>query len=136
MKKIVIIILAIMSISSCSSDTNSSNTEIVGQWQLKQINYYGLEGGNSSQSTVDYSDQNIIYNFKVNGVVTISGENPGIIEGDYDYSYGEDYLGGSTDPKILLVKIDNIKYTYSLKNGEMTLGKSYVDGPDFVFVKK
>ena len=52
------------------------------------------------------------------------------------FFFGEDHLGGSSDPKVLLVKINSTKWTYDLTNGIMILGLSYVDGPNLIFERK
>ena len=56
--------------------------------------------------------------------------------GEYQYFFGEDNLGGSSNPKILLLKINNSKWTYNFTNGQIKLGMSYVDGPELIFEKK
>lgn len=138
MKKLILLLIIATTISSCSNDNPTTNNQIIGEWRLKQVNYYGLEGGTSSEGIIDYNDKNVFYNFKANGELLVTGDdNPGYNSGTYTYVYGEDYLGdAATDSKIVLVKIDGSKWTYNYLNGEMTLGKSYVDGPDLVFVKK
>lgn len=57
--------------------------------------------------------------------------------GQHNYFFGEDILGGlSSDPKILVVKIDDDKWTYNLSNGQMMLSQGYLDGESLTFVKK
>jgi len=135
MKKIMILMLIGILALSCSNDDEITN-QIVGNWKLTEAKFYGLQGGSSSEGSIDYTDENIIYNFQTNGILIVSGgENAGYTNGEYEYFFGEDYLGSSNDPKSLLVKINNSKWTFNLTNGKMTLGKSYVDGPDLVFEK-
>ncbi len=136
MRKILILVMTIAMLTSCSNDDDISD-QITGNWKLIEAKFYGLEGGSSSEGSIDYSDGNIIYNFQSNGNLVVSGgENAGYTNGEYEYFFGEDHLGGSNDPEILLVKINESKWTYELTNGKMTLGKSYVDGPDLVFERK
>lgn len=130
--------MTIATLSSCSKDDDSSNNQIVGEWKLTKSEVYGI---NSNQEyelfSTDHSSENIIYNFQSNGTLMVSGgENTGYPNGEYEYFFGEDYLGGSNDPKVLLVKINNSKWTYNLTNGEMKLGQSYVDGVDLIFERK
>ena len=137
MKKILILIVAIVTMSSCSNDDDFSTKQIVAEWKLMEAKFYGLQGGNSSEGSIDYSDKNIIYNFHSDGTLTVSGgENAGYSNGEYEYFFGEDHLGGINDPKTLLVKINESKWSYDLRNGKMTLGKSHVDGPNLVFERK
>lgn len=129
MKKLLILILAMATFSSCSNDDDISD-QITGKWKLLEVRSYGFGG----KTSIDYSDENIIYNFQSNGILVITGgENVDYWNGEYDYFFGEDHLGGDSDPKVLLVKIDGSKWTYNLTKGKMTLGQSYVDGPDLVF---
>jgi hypothetical protein len=135
MKKIMTLILIGILTFSCSNNDEITD-QIVGNWKLTEAKFYGLQGGSSSEGSIDYSNENIIYNFQANGILMVSGgENAGYPNGEYEYFFGEDYLGSSNDPKSLLVKINTSKWTYNLTNGKMTLGKSYVDGPDLVFEK-
>ena|SRR5690606_2095272 len=137
MKKILILIMTIATILSCANDDDSSNNQIIGEWKLIEAKFYGLEGGSSSEGSIDYSNENIIYKFQSNGVLTVyGGENAGYSNGEYEYFFGEDHLGGMNDPEILLVKINQSKWTYDLTNGKMTLGQSYVDGPNLVFERE
>lgn len=137
MKKVYILLLTLATLSSCSNDDDNSQTsEIVAQWKLVEAKLSGFEGGNSSNGSIDYSNQNIIYNFTANGTLIVTGEEHiGYSNGEYQYFFGEDHLGTSSDPQILLVKINQLKWTYDFTNERMTLGQSYVDGSDLVFEK-
>lgn len=136
MKKIWTLFIFGFLISGCSNDNEISN-QLIGKWKLLEAKFYGLEGGNSSQGSIDYTDDNIIYNFKSNGILIVTGEeNAGYTSGEYEYFFEEDYLGGNSDPEEMLVKINNSIWTYDLTNGKMTLGQSYVDGPDLIFERK
>ncbi|TXK77095.1 hypothetical protein [Mesonia sp. K4-1] len=137
MKKILILLFTIATISSCSNDDDSSTTQIIGEWKLMEAKFYGLEGGDSSEGSIDYSDQNIIYDFQANGTLTVAGgENAGYPNGTYEYFFGEDHLIGTDGPETLIVKVNESKWAYDLTNEKMTLGNSYVDGPDLVFERK
>jgi hypothetical protein len=136
MKKNLILILAIITLSSCSKDDNPSTKQIVGEWKLMEARILNF----STNPTIDYSNENIIYNFQSNGKLLVTGsQNIGDPNGEYEYLFGNDYLSGapsSGESKILLVKINNSKWTYNLTNGKMILGQSYVDGPDLYFERK
>lgn len=134
MKRILILIIAITTLLSCSKDDDSTTDQIVGEWRLLRTTCCFFEGG----KTTDYSDENIIYNFKSNGILIVTGgQNVEYPIGEYKYFFGKDNLGGDTnEPKTLLVKIDNNKWTYNLIEGIMTLGMSYVDGPNLQFERK
>lgn len=89
----------------------------------------------------DFSNENIIYNFKSDGVlvVTENGGIGGFEKGEYSYEFKKDYLSNSTnsnEPMIWLVKIMDIKWTYKSQNDLMVIGQSYVDGADLCFERK
>ena len=140
MKKIIILLLSITTFLNCSNDDdNTSVTDnIVGEWKLieARVNEFGPI---PTTTVTDYSNENIIYNFQANGVLSITGANNnniGYSNGNHDYFFGEDYLSGDPTPeeeKILLVKIGNTKWIYSSTNGQIKINNSYVDGPDLIF---
>lgn len=132
MKNSALIIVILLFSLGCSNDDNRL-TPISGNWKLVEVKLHGFQGA----SSIDYSGDNITYNFKTNGILIVTGgENVGHTVGEYKYFFGDDHLGANSDPKVLLVKINDSKWTYNLSNGKMTLGKSYVDGPDLVFTRK
>ncbi|RUA12898.1 MAG: hypothetical protein DSY82_00055 [Flavobacteriia bacterium] len=134
MKKILIIILGIAFLSGCSNDDDALNDQIIGKWKLIEVEFYGFGG----QGSTDYSHENIIYDFQPNGILKVTGgQNEGYSSGEYNYFFGLDYLGGGmTDPKVLLVRIEDSKWTYNLNKGIMRLGQSYLDGPVLIFERK
>lgn len=95
MKKVLLLLLAVAFYVSCSNDDDNSTDQIVGEWKLIRAEFYGLEGGSSSEGSLDYSDQDIIYDFRQNGLLKVTGgENAGYPTGEYPYFFGEDHLGG------------------------------------------
>lgn len=133
MKKLLTILPILLLLSGSCSSSEDISSQIVGNWKLVASTQYGFNG----EVSTDYSKENILYNFKQNGTLQVSGgENVGYPDGAYEYFFGEDYLGGENDPKVLLVKINDSKWTYNQNSGKMTLGKSYVDGPNLIFERK
>jgi hypothetical protein len=142
MKNILILMMAIVVLSSCSKDNDDDATnQIVGKWKLVKIEYYKRDANtNGSLQTTDYSVKNIIYDFRLNNKLIISGEDNMDSENRVsDYVFEKDYLSGfpsEGESKMFLVKIDGSKWTYSLTNGIMKLGQSYIDGSDLYFEKE
>jgi len=134
MKNLMYLLLIIFTILSCSKDDYSMNEQIYGEWKLTEARIVDFS---PNPPIIDYSDDNIIYNFKFNGKLIVTGEeNVGYTNGEYEYFFGEDYLGGAPSPgesKILLVKINTTKWTFDITNEIMTLSNSYIDGPTLVF---
>ncbi|WOD43465.1 hypothetical protein [Hwangdonia lutea] len=117
-------------------DIVSSSNQILGEWKLLRSRIIWPEYKNW-----DFSDKNIIYNFKPNGILVVSesGGIGGFDKGEYNYVFEEDYLSGSPSPNesmIWLVKIMNSKWTYKSQGNLMVVGKSYVDGADLCFERK
>ncbi len=132
MKKIIFFTLIGLIVFGCSKD-DDEQSQIVGNWKLIESKSHGFQG----EGSVDYSNKNIIYNFQVDGTLIVSGgENVGYPNGEYEYFFGEGHLGGTNDPKVLLVKINESKWSYDFSNGRMTLGQAYVDGPNLIFVRE
>jgi len=93
-------------------------TQIVGNWNLVQEKIY----------VTDYSTQNIIYKFKGNNILTVSGvvgENHSHVNGDYKYNSNADY-----------VEIDNLKWYSTHTSTTLILDQSYVDGSNLTFTKQ
>jgi len=129
MKNFVLLTLIGLLALGCSKDDDELS-EIVGNWKLIESKSHGFQGA----SSIDYSNESIIYNFQIDGILIVSGgENAGYPNGEYEYFFGEDHLGGTNDPKVLLVKINDSKWSYDFTNGKMTLGQAYVDGPNLIF---
>ncbi|MGS2761408.1 hypothetical protein [Sinomicrobium sp. M5D2P9] len=137
MKKILTLTLIVLLIWSCSGNDEDSNS-IVGNWKLTEAEFYSPEGGGSSESSIDYSNENILYNFRFNGTLVVSGgENAGYANGEYEYTFEKDYLGGLPEgTKVWLVKINSTKWAYNVSDGVMTISTSYVDGPTLKFERK
>jgi hypothetical protein len=133
MKKIILLILTIGILSSCSNnDDNFNNDANIGVWKLIEgrINF-----SPSPEPPIDYSNENIVYNFQANGILLVSGgDNIGMPNGVYEYVLGEDYLGGQE--KIPIVEIEGFKWVYTMENEQMTLTTNYMDGTTLLFEKE
>ena len=136
MKKLFVLLLGLVFLLNCSKHNSLDTQDITGKWKLIKGKTAGF--GEPSVS-FDLSKENIVYHFKPDSVLKITGKGGPYPSGEHHYFFGEDYIGGYNpilnDPKILLVKINNLRWSYSLTRGEMTLGRSYVDGADYSFIK-
>ncbi|WP_026450494.1 hypothetical protein [Aequorivita capsosiphonis] len=131
MKKILILLLTLVTVLGCSKNDDAETNAIVGQWKLMRTVINGVAG----PTTFDYSAENILYRFNENETLVVSGEENAIhSNGEHEYFFGEDYYpGDTTGPKALLVKIDEKKWVYNLTDGEMHLEDRFV--ADLFFVK-
>lgn len=136
MKKLTILLAMNLLFLNCSKNEEEISNPVIGQWKLIKVEQ---NDGANNISITDYTTQNIIYKFENNSNLNININNVGYNSGNYNYEYKNDYLSGfpsSGETKILLVVINNQKWTYELINGKMKLGQSYVDGPDLYLEKK
>lgn len=139
MKKNLLLLFIVFLLTNCSSDKIFFlENVIVGEWKLTHETYSTIDNG---ASTVDFSSQNIIYNFKSNGSLIITPNNnfEGVRERTYVVEL--DYLSGQPSPneqKILIVRFDDYdtKWVLDVEGNKMSLGLSYVDGSDLFFERK
>lgn len=134
MKKYVLILLSILFVGCTDNDDTIS--PIVGQWKLTIIEQNNIGGIGLN---LDYSADNVIYNFGVNGVVSVSTDNAIHTAGTHTYLYEFNYLSGNPSPgesQIYVVQINNTRWIYNLNANTMSLDNSYVDGPKMYFIRQ
>lgn len=106
--------------------------DVVGKW--KQVK--GKTVFDKSQ-IVDYSCNNIIYNFKSDGSLSINSDidNPiGYNSGEYIYEFSQHSLYENIDENYTL-KIDNSNWACSISGSNMVLNNAPLDGPILYFVR-
>ncbi|GLB50317.1 hypothetical protein [Neptunitalea lumnitzerae] len=137
MKKIISLLLVGFLLVNCSDNDEDSNrvvTPVEGTWQLMEARFYGLEGGSSSEDSIDYSDQNIVYTFNSDGTLEVSGgDNAGYTNGIYTYEYEANAMGVVYTQVVYID--ESMWYFYNYEEGEIRLSKLHVDGPELVFVE-
>lgn len=116
------------------TETPGTIDNISGEWRLVKVETFN--------GHIDFSNENIIYNFQQNDVLKVNGAiNPSLQNGEYNYEYKIDYLNASptsTDPKIPIVKISNLIYAvvYYPTSGTLVLDRSYVDSGTYFLKRK
>jgi len=102
----------------------ASITSIIGKWKLMKEQTSGF---GSPSKEIDYSKQNIVYEFKTNGVLTISGNgNAGLMEkGNHSYSIGN----------YQKIQVGYSSSWYSVSPSELIIDSRPVDGSAFYFAK-
>jgi hypothetical protein len=135
--KKLFLLIAISSLILGCSDEDESNPiitgEIVGQWKMI---YTHARAWDSHIS--DVSAKNIVYNFKSNGILLVSGDQIGRHTNDqHKYSFGEETLTiGGQNYERMIVRIGNQKWSSSFSDGQMSLMELDSDGGSLTFVKK
>jgi len=136
MKKLTVLFAMILLFINCSKNDEETSNPVIGEWRLIKVEQ---NDRSNNISITDYTNQNIIYKFETNSNLNINIDNVVYNSGNYNYEYKNDYLTGFPSPgetKILLVAINNQRWTYELINGKMKLGRSHLDGPDLYLERK
>ena len=129
MKKLFYLTLIIFSVfSSCNDDESENKSPIIGNWKLSQGKIYVTsQTGEITLKTVNYDQQNIVYNFKSDNTLVISGANSetlGYNNGDYKFNYNSDNI-----------EIDNLKWMSTYSKSTLILDQSYVDGSQLILTR-
>ena len=126
MKRLFLIIVPALicwaAFTSCGKDeaqvTEDGNKILHGKWQLISISPLNVEGMNLA--LVGYSPNNIIYEFKANNVLTVSGNIENINYGGleigeyfYDVALAEIIVDPLSLPTPHVVRINTIPYDFS-----------------------
>lgn len=135
MKRFITVLVLTLLFANCSKNDDQISSPIFGKWKLAKAEQ---NNRTSVTSVIDYSNQNIIYDFGANSNLNVNLNHPNFKSGNYTYEFKSDYLSGfpsAGETKTLVVIIDNQKWTYQLVNKQMILGTSYFDGPDLYLEK-
>ncbi len=118
---------------------NPYYTLLIGKWKLEKVKEVFVPV--PPPPTHDYSQYNIVYEFKTNKVLIVSGEiekikryighNPG--EHSYSFIYDDNKLGLPNLPYGL--KIDNFISWYNITSEELIINDSPVDGYIYYLIK-
>lgn len=128
MRNLILVLLAVVFIA-CNN--NSPTLEVQGKWKLIKVE------NEFSQQSIDFSSQNIIFNFG-SSVVTISGNNSNAFymdNGSYPYSL-QMQNSLSTTFQSMTLTLNGTQYLYKKTDNEMTLDNGYVDGDKLTFSKQ
>jgi hypothetical protein len=126
--KITAILLILAGSFSCGKD--DENSSIIGKWKLMKAEIPYSE----RQPSYDYSQRNIIYEFKANGNLIVFGKTNNINhylgheQGVFEFSY----INDSDESRM---KIDNTTWWYVLSAKELILSLAPLDGQILYFVK-
>ena len=118
---------------SCQNEMdNDSNDSIVGKWKLmKEVHPYT----DSRPITYDYSMYDIIYNFKENGIMEVSGVPENIDNYLGKYMEERTYSLLFIDDGIYALEIGTITYPFAIKSNKLEIGNATLDGYIYYFVK-
>ena len=116
--------------------TTMSEDVIIGKWKLLQVDI-----GFDNPTTFDYSQYNIIYEFKTNNVLTISGKT-GDVEiyrgheiGEHFYEIKMNASPPNIDIAIYWLIIDNFAYDYDFSPEELKLTYRNLESDYYLFEK-
>jgi hypothetical protein len=102
----------------------ASITSVIGKWKLMKEQTSGFM---SPSKEIDYSKRNIVYEFKTNGVLTVSGNGNTGWKGKGEHSYS---IGNYKE-----IRAGYTSSMYSVSPSELIIDNRHVDGPAFYFAK-
>jgi len=116
-------------ISILSNLVHDESASIIGKWKLeKKFQHFGQD---VSTSCLDYSHCNIVYEFKPNGVLTVSGRaGQNIFPGVENHSYS---IGSFPDERSL--KINNTYWWHNVTSERLVFNLLPLDGGAYIFVR-
>ena len=112
---------------------------ISGKWQLVEVREVFVPV--PPHPSYDYSGYNIVYEFKTNGVLTVSGETYDIDRyigheiGEHPYSFIDDDRGLGMPNLPFGLQIDNFPYWYQISSEELKIDYSPGDGYIYFLIK-
>lgn len=143
MKSLFFLIISSLCIVACQKPAGSGvDIKVAGKWKLTNVKYYYTVNPNGEPGpfSIDYSTENILFDFRKNKTFQVSGnvdDVAGFPDGIYPYEFAHDYLG-MAEPgaeKIDLVIIQQTKWVFNRLGSQMSLSTSYFDGPELIFSK-
>ena len=112
---------------------NGADDNILGKWKLVNANIVF-----SNPRTEDYSCDEIIYDFRADGILVVSsgasGDSVGHQQGQYTYAFTADRLFEGIEESYTL-SINETKIASGIKNNKLVLNDSPLDGPILYFVR-
>lgn len=140
------ILIILFMIIACKKDDNmeenlrcpiealdGANDNVVGKWKLAKAKVVF-----QNPRTEDYSCDEIIYDFRADGILVISGgassDSIGYPEGQYTYAFTADKLFEWVEESYTL-SIDETKIASGINNNQLILNSSPLDGPILYFVR-
>ena len=104
--------------------------EIIGKWKLVQkCSAVGEQNGGLIFDTVDVSCNNVIYEFKSDNTLTITGDKDDITPGNYTYIYQpvNDWYINDFPPNLQIVGLKNIScFIYEYKIVMPNVNKAFI----------
>jgi hypothetical protein len=135
MKQLLLLITFSSMIFGCAEEKEPNRPEvvgeIVGQWKLIYVHQRSWDS-----YIADVSANNIVYNFRSNGILDVNAETVLLEKGQHDYSFEEETLiidGQSFETQVVTIK--NRRWLCSFSNGEMSISELDNDGGTLTFVR-
>ena len=115
-------------------DTKSaeSSSLILGKWKLDKIITAGFIG---EPKTFDHSQNNVVYEFKPNNLLAVSGEIKDIDDyigfppfGNHFYDLIEEWFVDYDGTSVSGLKIDSLEFFYTISSKELIIDRRQLDG--------
>ena len=138
---VIILSVVFLIVSGCGRQNEDNDSNIHGKWKLIEIFVpFSIEW------YYDYSQDDLVYDFNTNGILTISGETDpierfrGFESGEYSYSIVDEReaeeKGGIDGGRLKIVsKYGSHYFPYNVNFEEFIFGSSMLDGPFYKLFK-
>ncbi|MFC5047823.1 hypothetical protein ACFSTE_00270 [Aquimarina hainanensis] len=137
MKKSILLIASLFVLFACSGDDDSGtpDTGILGEWKLMKSKQFDYSGDGKIVET-DFSKENIIYHFMEEGILRLEKKSNWHDAGDHTYLISISCINKTEMNDICYIKINDSDWSFDTTNSVMTIGISFLDGPDLFFEKQ
>jgi len=126
------IAILVVLFTACKKTDNIRDEDIKGKWKLVEVK---LSLTPTVPVSYDYSQYNVVYDFKSDAVLMVS-KDANMDTAGYVHEHGEHYYTIINDEDgYYVLKIDDYAYWYSVSSDELILDDSPVDGAKYYFVK-
>ncbi|UGU16403.1 hypothetical protein LS482_00705 [Sinomicrobium kalidii] len=130
MKRFVSLFIAVVLLNGCSDDDTAGRVpRITGKWKLVQ--YVSYNTAENTPDTTAYPEDNVIYDFRIDKVLSVNKDNAGYHKGEYSYKLESGHLSGSPSekaPEEYVMTIENTKWAFDRFSDTIRLSQAYVDG--------
>lgn len=140
MKPFLLALLMGLSALACRDSGDKEHNAVVAKWKLIQIRQavYNPDTKTKEFITEDMNSKNIVYNFKANNTVVITGSSSdagGFAKGTFHYHLTAE--NDASAPNIVhhYMVIDQSKWVYNISEDKLNLYQSHVDASDLILQK-
>ncbi|KEO75450.1 hypothetical protein [Anditalea andensis] len=111
---------------------NGPDDDVIGKWKLVKEERFRMIDGEIRIN--DYSCNNIIYEFKEDGLLEVTNDTGDENHASGEYSY-EFTSASSNENGYPILKKGNLSWPCNIENSSLTLNLASLDGPTLFFIR-